>query len=294
MSVVKIADNGGHTMNLTNIDGYNMVSFRQPEIVREIFYNIPQLKCRHDDVFVCASSKSGTHWTWEIVSMLLTGKAEIIPKSKVAHMLEAMLTEIIDEIPSPRVLNSHLHLCRLPREALEKKCKFVFILRDPRDVAVSLYHHCKGISLYEYDGMFENFLPLFLEGKLEYNNYLEYVAEWEKALEERSEIHLIYYEDLKTNCIDEVRKLALFLGVTCTDDLIRDISYKCSFEQMKVEKEKYPLEELRQPFFRNNFSMFRKGATGEWKNTFTVAQNEYFDSMFLEKMKNSKLLRRYT
>ncbi|KAK3588699.1 hypothetical protein CHS0354_028910 [Potamilus streckersoni] len=294
MSVIKIADGGGHTITMTNIDGYHISSFKPSEILSEIFNNIPVLKCRYDDVFICAPVKSGTHWTWEIVSMLLNGKAETIPNSKGAQMLEATPTEIIDEIPSPRVLNSHLHLCRLPKEALEKKCKFVFILRDPRDLAVSYYHHCKGISLYEYDGMFENFLPLFLEGKLDYNNYLEYVVEWEKAMEERPEIHLTYYEDLKTNCIEEVRKLALFLGITCTDDLIRRISDKCNFEQMKDDKDNHIPEEVRKAIFRENFSIFRKGTVGDWKNTFTVAQNEYFDSMFLEKMKNSKLLRRYT
>ncbi|KAK3588695.1 hypothetical protein CHS0354_028905 [Potamilus streckersoni] len=199
MSVIKIADNGGHAITLTNFDGYYIASFSPPESLREIFNNIPHLKCRLDDVFVCAPLKSGTHWTWEIVSMLLNGNAEIIPKSKMTLMLEAVPTEMIDGAPSPRVLNSHLHLSRLPKEALEKKCKIVLILRDPRDVAVSLYYHCKGVLKHEYDGLFENFLPLFLEGKLMYNNYLDYVVEWEKAMEERSEIHLIYYEDLKTH-----------------------------------------------------------------------------------------------
>ncbi|KAK3588698.1 hypothetical protein CHS0354_028908 [Potamilus streckersoni] len=173
-------------------------------------------------------------------------------------MLECMPSEIIDEIPSPRVLNSHLHLSRLPKEALEKKCKIVLILRNPRDLAVSYYHHCKGISCYEYDGMFENFLPLFLEGKLVYNNFLDYVVEWEKAMEERSEIHLIYYEDIKTNCLDEVVNLAVFLGVACTDDVLREISDKCNFEQMEANKEKHIPEEVRKAIFKENFSMYRE------------------------------------
>ncbi|KAL3886113.1 hypothetical protein ACJMK2_026162 [Sinanodonta woodiana] len=294
MSAIKITDNGGHTISMTSLEGYYIPSFSPPEILRDIFNNIPHLKCRNDDVFVCAPLKSGTHWTWEIVSMILNGKAEIIHKSKNTQMLEAVPTETIDGAPSPRVLNSHLNLYRLPREVLEQKCKIVLILRDPRDVAVSLYHHCKGILKYEYDGIFENFLPLFLEGKLMYNSYLDYVVEWEKAMEERPGIHLIYYEDLKTNCIEEVRKLALFLEVTCSNDLIRKISDKCNFQQMKDDKEKHIPEELRKALYKNNFSMFRKGTVGDWRNIFSVAQSEYFDSMFLEKMKKSKLLRRYT
>ncbi|KAK3588694.1 hypothetical protein CHS0354_028904 [Potamilus streckersoni] len=115
-----------------------------------------------------------------------------------------------------------------------------------------------------------------------------------------------------------VRKLALFLGITCSDDLIREISDKCNFQKMKDDKDNHIPEEVRKTLYKKNFSMFRKvrsevlfflrpphqmpyhtyltkrRTVGDWKNTFTVAQNEYFESMFLEKMKNSKLLLRYT
>ena len=58
----------------------------------------------------------GTHWTYEVISMLLKGKAENTQIPKIASMLEMHPREKLEELPSPRVLNSHLPLYMLPRQ----------------------------------------------------------------------------------------------------------------------------------------------------------------------------------
>jgi hypothetical protein len=45
----------------------------------------------------------GTHWTWEIISMMIAGKAETIKRSKIENMLEAFPWEVMENLPSPRV-----------------------------------------------------------------------------------------------------------------------------------------------------------------------------------------------
>ena len=59
---------------------------------------------------------AGTHWGFEIISMLLMGKAETIPIPKVFTMLEATPQENLDALPSPRVLNSHFPISILPKQ----------------------------------------------------------------------------------------------------------------------------------------------------------------------------------
>jgi hypothetical protein len=48
---------------------------------------------------------------------------------------------------------------------IDRKCKLVFAIRNPKDVAVSHYHHVRGlIPLYNYHGSWDNFLDLFIKG----------------------------------------------------------------------------------------------------------------------------------
>ena len=99
--------------------------------------------------------------------MLINGNAETISKSKSNQMLEHELPETLEAIPSPRILNSHLSFRFLPQQLLQKKCRIIHIVRNPKDVLVSWYNHDIGIKSYGYDGKWEDFLPLFLEDKCE-------------------------------------------------------------------------------------------------------------------------------
>ena len=108
---------------------------------------------------------SGTHWTFEIISMLLDGKAEISEIHKIFLMLCATPEEKLESFASPRILNTHVPFRMLPQQLKEKKTKTVVVLRNPKDVAVSFYYHYKGLNVHKYDGKFSDFLPLFMEGK---------------------------------------------------------------------------------------------------------------------------------
>ena len=46
----------------------------------------------------------------------------------------------------------------------QTKCKYIHVMRHPKDVCVSLYHHMKAFTDYEYNGKFPEFIDLFLNG----------------------------------------------------------------------------------------------------------------------------------
>lgn len=99
-----------------------------------------------------------------MVSMLMNGKAEHIPYKKDTGNIEFLSEDQMELLPSPRVLNSHLKLHQLPTDIVDKKCKIVFVDRNPKDVAVSFYHLHLKIFPYEYKGKWENYVYRFLDG----------------------------------------------------------------------------------------------------------------------------------
>lgn len=108
----------------------------------------------------------GTHWLWEIVTMLRAGNSEYSRKPKEIAMLGNPQFDMADQLPSPRVLNSHMYFRYMPEKMVEKKLKTIFILRNPKDVSVSYYCMLHGFkNMFRFGGTYSEYLDLFLEGK---------------------------------------------------------------------------------------------------------------------------------
>ncbi|XP_046584475.1 sulfotransferase 1B1-like [Haliotis rubra] len=118
--------------------------------------------------------RSGTHWVWEMARLLLSeDTATVINKEK--FMIEFVGNDVLEKLPSPRILNTHCLVEQLPRGVFEKKCKIIYILRNPKDMAVSFFHHHKKLTIiYDYHGKWENHLSLLMDGKGEVGDWKNY------------------------------------------------------------------------------------------------------------------------
>ncbi|KAL3871379.1 hypothetical protein ACJMK2_039384 [Sinanodonta woodiana] len=265
MSVVSFPDAGEDHITFMQVDGALCPNVGGVEQANEMRASA---KARLDDIILCSYPKLGCHWIWEVISMIHQGSATTIPDMKENHMIELIPATHMAAIPSPRVLNTHMKFSQLPRDMIEKRCKIVLLHRNPKDVAVSFYHHHSGIvAVYKYEGKWENYLSLFNNVKVDYGSFYDYVLDWEQAMQENPThpIHVVYFEDMKSESVAEVRTLTKFMGVSLSDDLIEAIAEKCHFSEV-----------------------------GDWKNWFTVAQNEEFDKIYAERMSNSKLNFRFS
>ncbi|KAJ8299712.1 hypothetical protein KUTeg_023772 [Tegillarca granosa] len=112
--------------------------FTDPE---SVIPSLPIMEARCDDVLVCGCLRSGTNWLWEIVNMLIKGKAEYEKGRKIPTVIEHAKQEHLGEMTSPRVLSTHMKFKYIPKDFIQKKCKIVYIQRNPKDVAVSFYKY---------------------------------------------------------------------------------------------------------------------------------------------------------
>lgn len=101
--------------------------------------------------------------------MLYKQKAELLDKTKEEWMMECVSKEKYDNMESPRILNTHIHFSMLPKDLLRRKCKLVYTTRNPKDVAVSFYHHHYNILIYGYNGSWDSYIKRFLDGNGKHN-----------------------------------------------------------------------------------------------------------------------------
>ncbi|XP_046333710.2 sulfotransferase 1C2-like [Haliotis rufescens] len=248
-----------------------------PEADMEMIRNVQKFELRDDDVIIAAYPKCGTHWLWEIVTMLRAGNSEYHKKSKEIAMLGMPKFERANELPSPRVLNSHLHFCHLPEKLVEKRIKTIFIMRNPKDVSVSYFNHVNGLKeIFHFDGTYSEYLDLFLEGKVPGGGYADYVKDWQQAKQDNPDLPFLtlFYENLKKDPVKNIKTVAEFIGESVTDELCEQIAEACSFKKLKVADTEVK-EEMADP----THIIYRKGEVGDWKNWITVAQNERFDDV---------------
>ena len=60
MSLIQESDGAGKTMDLVDLGDYRLPTFRRtPEVIKEIFQNIPSFSCRDDDIMICSYPKTG-------------------------------------------------------------------------------------------------------------------------------------------------------------------------------------------------------------------------------------------
>lgn len=273
--------------------GYQYHGLKLPlfDNIEEILSALPYMPIRDEDVLLIGYPKSGTHWLWEVINMILHGNTTYMNENKVKFFIEYSKQEAFETTETPRVLNSHLPLRLLPLGVLEKNIKTVFVARNPKDIAVSLYWHM--FQMYEfsgYEGTFNGFFDVFLDGHVSYGSWFDYMLRWQEDFDNNPDwpVHTILYEDMKEEPVVEIQKLASFLGKNDETDFCAQVADKCSIEKMRKVKPP-PILKMRTP----GATLFRKGVVGDWKNFFTVAQNEKFDELYQEKTKNLKLKFRF-
>jgi hypothetical protein len=249
---------------------------------------------RADDVWLSSYPRSGTAWTYEVLyAVLYEGDiAALQHAQKAGQVLPFLPIEIgsaagVAErlatwkaLPSPRVIPTHLP-CRLsPPTVFERHCKRVYVVRHPKDVAVSFYHHHRSHKvLGQYRGTWDEFFACFLTGQVVYGSWFAHTLGWWAHIQERpGDVLMLRYEDLHEDAATHIRRLGTFLGKRLSSQAVAAIADHASFASMSVNpftnREGNPLMDFSIARF------LRKGVVGDWKQHFTAEQDARFQALW--------------
>ncbi|XP_072254094.1 sulfotransferase 2B1-like [Pyxicephalus adspersus] len=249
-----------------------------------------EFQVQDDDVYIVTYPKSGTNWMIEILSLIKKNgdptwcnNVPIWLRSPWFETLEGQ-SQIKDVTP-PRVLTSHLPFQIFAKSFFTSKAKIIYVMRNPKDILVSLFHFSKMLCLYKDPESSQEFLEDFLHGNVPYSSWFDHVKGWIQ-MKDNKNFFYITYEELQQDLRGNVVKICEFWGKELNEAQIDSVVNHASFTAMKDNKmSNYTL--LPQDFMDTTKGSFmRKGIVGDWKNHFTVAQNEYFDKVYQEKMKD--------
>nr|XP_056719774.1 sulfotransferase 1 family member D1-like [Euleptes europaea] len=278
---------------LASIKGIPIVKY-----FTEVWSEVELFEPHPDDLLISTYPKSGTTWISEVIDMILkegdTKKCKRNPIYDRVPFLEFKVPglpsgiELLRKSSPPRMIKTHLPAQLLPEAFWTKDCKMIYVARNAKDVAVSYYYFYQMANLYPEPGTWNEFLETFMAGKISYGSWYDHVKGWWDKRKEHRMLYL-FYEDLKEDPQREIRKVMEFLERSPDAQLVEKIAHHTSFKEMKQNKmanyKTFPMS-----IMDHNISPFmRKGITGDWKNIFTVAQNERFDAHYKKEMEGTTL-----
>ena len=201
---------------------------------------------RADDVIVTTYPRSGTTWTLEITRQIhlaqLTPLPAQHPLNTQDHMISApwinnynnMVHRNLDSDPSPRVMKSHNHYCHVNLLPSNTYTKLIHVMRDPKDVLCSAYHHTLQVgALLDYQGTYAEFVQFFLAGKVESGSYWDFNRHYLNNVNQHNILYLTY-EELSSDKLGCIGQINSFLGYsTLSPEQMDKIDKMTRFEVMK-------------------------------------------------------------
>lgn len=213
---------------------------------------IANFNVRPDDVWVVTFPKCGTTWTQEMVRMLLSDlDYEQASKQSLEErfvFLEAVCmfqqpsalatvcefshcsVQKAEELPSPRYIKTHLPIQLLPKAIWTVRPRIIYTARNPKDSAVSFFHHYR--NMHGYRGDMDAFYRAFLADEVAYAPFNDHILNFWKTRDEPNVLFLTY-EQMKSDLMAVLRRTQTFLGKSFGSEQLEQLCQHLDVETMR-------------------------------------------------------------
>ena len=242
------------------------------------------------DVWISTFPKSGTTWTQQIVRLIRNkGESDGLRITESVPWLESVKYKDVNisTLPTPRAFKSHMPYelmpCGVPSST---PCKYIYVVRNPKDVAVSLFFHYKRVhTLPDTNIDWSLFLCNFLHGNVEFGNFFDHVLSW-WAHRNDANVVFLTFEDMKKDLPSAITRISRFIRSDISDEVVSTIAEKTSFSAMKRDDTvNYSWREANP----DTTDFMRKGEVGDWVNYFTPEQSAEMDRVCSERLQGTDL-----
>jgi len=215
-----------------------------------------------DDVFVVSYPKSGNTWTRFLIANLVhpNERANFANINRLVPDPEALSRRELDRLPHPRYIKSHQYFD--PRYP-----KVIYVVRDPRDVALSHYHFQRKRKVLADSDRIEPFVSRFVAGGTSsYGSWGENVAGWLATRNGSAGFLLVRYEDMLAKPNDELARVASFLSIAAHAAQIHQAVQRSSADEMRsMERNQAHLWSTTKDT-RQDIPFVREAKAGGWKS----------------------------
>ena len=180
-----------------------------------------------------------------------------------------------------RVIKTHFRWEDVP---YSPEAKYIIVIRDPKDVFVSSYHFFVKDGPFSFTNLsVASWLEIFLSDRFVMGGSwgVATAAYW--AQRDKPNVLICSFKEMRRDLEGSVRRVAAFLGVDASPEIIRRVTELSSFDYMKRIDDKFSTGKflaLREPA-----AMMRKGSEGGSSELLTPEQARRIDEYFIAELK---------
>jgi hypothetical protein len=252
---------------------------------------------RPSDVFLVGHPKSGNTWLAYMLSVLL--ERVVRKKATLANVKEFVPAVHFRARDSEISLYSHLPTPRIFRNEgpvyPELYPKTIYLVRDPRAVMVSYYHHCLHDTK-DPDWKLRDFVREMLENGC-IRSLEPYLVRWDRQvcywLERlrHQPVLLVKYEAMIQDRRKVLDRVINFIGLKCDPEDVASAVERGSFDNMRRDEERHGAEPYSGTKGEGGYYT-RRGKTDAWREELPDDLAEWIEREFSHAMKKVGYLSR--
>jgi aryl sulfotransferase len=268
---------------------------------------------RDGDIVIATPPKCGTTWMQNLCALLVLQDPEFTtPISDMSPWLD-MLTRpkdevfaLLDALPHRRFIKTHTPLDGLPDDP---RATYICVGRDPRDAAISGQNHGENMDIERFQtiragvvddspeelaalealdpppaddtplGRFWHFMEKDVPPVNTTSSLRSSVHHYTLALaaQDRPNVVVVHYADLKADLDGEMRRIAGRLGIVVPEETWPALVEAATFERMRARADLLA-PDARQGFWKANQGFFHSGTGGGWRDFFDDAAQARYDA----------------